>query len=317
MPRTSSPRCWAPTASISRAPPRSTACRRCPRAGCCGCRRCSPASGRRRGRPAVARLGARAQCAGRPGAARARARAEAGAGAAAAQAQRHGDREVDRQPLRHLRPAHPAAGAAAPARPSSPMRRCAARSCTTRSAASRTRFPRALARRHLRRAGRAVRKAALAGADRLAARGGVLGAALRPLRRLVRRDRGRPARRASSRTVAEVEGARAGRRGRALHADGARRPHRYRADGGLVITDYKTGGDIKDLAGRAVQGEAPQLPLEAAIAAAGGFTGVPARDVGGCATSPTRAASRRGRNAPSRPTTWRRWHAQRATGSRG
>lgn len=44
---------------------------------------------------------------------------------------------------------------------------------------------------------------------------------------------------------------------------------------GLVITDYKTGGNIKDLAGRAVQGEAPQLPLEAAIAAAGGFTGLP------------------------------------------
>ena len=45
---------------------------------------------------------------------------------------------------------------------------------------------------------------------------------------------------------------------------------------GLVITDYKTGGNIKDLASRATQGEAPQLPLEAAIAAAGGFTGLPA-----------------------------------------
>jgi ATP-dependent helicase/nuclease subunit B len=50
-------------------------------------------------------------------------------------------------------------------------------------------------------------------------------------------------------------------------------------DKGLVITDYKTGGSIKDLASRATQGEAPQLPLEAAIAAAGGFTGLPAAKV--------------------------------------
>ncbi|TMK72018.1 MAG: double-strand break repair protein AddB [Actinobacteria bacterium] len=48
---------------------------------------------------------------------------------------------------------------------------------------------------------------------------------------------------------------------------------------GLIITDYKTGGNIKDLASRATQGEAPQLPLEAAIAAAGGFTGLPAAKV--------------------------------------
>ena len=45
------------------------------------------------------------------------------------------------------------------------------------------------------------------------------------------------------------------------------------ADGGLVIVDYKTGeppklGDVK-------QGLAPQLPLEAVIAQAGGFEGVP------------------------------------------
>jgi ATP-dependent helicase/nuclease subunit B len=48
---------------------------------------------------------------------------------------------------------------------------------------------------------------------------------------------------------------------------------------GLVITDYKTGGNIKEMASRAVNGEAPQLPLEAAIAAAGGFTGLPAGPV--------------------------------------
>lgn len=51
--------------------------------------------------------------------------------------------------------------------------------------------------------------------------------------------------------------------------------------GGLavIITDYKSASGIKELAGRAARGVAPQLPLEAAIALAGGFAGVgsPAR----------------------------------------
>jgi ATP-dependent helicase/nuclease subunit B len=47
--------------------------------------------------------------------------------------------------------------------------------------------------------------------------------------------------------------------------------------GGLLITDYKTGANLQGLASRAIQGAAPQLPLEAAIAAGGGFTGL---DVG-------------------------------------
>lgn len=45
---------------------------------------------------------------------------------------------------------------------------------------------------------------------------------------------------------------------------------------GLIITDYKTAQGVTTLATRAVEGRAPQLPLEAAIAAAGGFDGVPA-----------------------------------------
>jgi ATP-dependent helicase/nuclease subunit B len=45
---------------------------------------------------------------------------------------------------------------------------------------------------------------------------------------------------------------------------------------GLVITDYKTSQNLDNLASRALDGQAPQLPLEAAIAAAGGFAGVPA-----------------------------------------
>jgi ATP-dependent helicase/nuclease subunit B len=50
-----------------------------------------------------------------------------------------------------------------------------------------------------------------------------------------------------------------------------------RADGGLVLIDYKTGAvpsarDVED-------GFAPQLPLEAAIAEAGGFAGLAAANV--------------------------------------
>ena len=85
-----------------------------------------------------------------------------------------------------------------------------------------------------------------------------------------------PGRRAGGvqRTLAEVEGA--------IVLAGPAGPFtlKARADridigpDGITITDYKTGGNLKDLAARAVQGEAPQLPLEAAIAVAGGFTGL-------------------------------------------
>ena len=47
--------------------------------------------------------------------------------------------------------------------------------------------------------------------------------------------------------------------------------------GGLVITDYKTGTPPK--AKRVLDGTAPQLPLEAAIAVAGGFEGITAAPV--------------------------------------
>ena len=50
-------------------------------------------------------------------------------------------------------------------------------------------------------------------------------------------------------------------------------------DGGLQIIDYKTGGlpTRRELE----SGGAPQLPLEAAIALAGGFEGLPGADIGG------------------------------------
>jgi ATP-dependent helicase/nuclease subunit B len=81
-------------------------------------------------------------------------------------------------------------------------------------------------------------------------------------------------------TLAEVEGA--------IVLPGPAGPFtlKARADridigsGGIVITDYKTG-NVKDLAGRAEQGRAPQLPLEAAIAAGCGFSGITASEVSG------------------------------------
>jgi ATP-dependent helicase/nuclease subunit B len=81
-------------------------------------------------------------------------------------------------------------------------------------------------------------------------------------------------------TLAEVEGA--------LVLSGPAGPFTLKAradridigDDGLVITDYKTS-IVKDLASRAEQGRAPQLPLEAAIAIEGGFTGLPSRVVSG------------------------------------
>ena len=46
-------------------------------------------------------------------------------------------------------------------------------------------------------------------------------------------------------------------------------------NGGLIVTDYKSGQNLQNLASKAAGGEAPQLPLEAAIAAANGFANVP------------------------------------------
>ena len=45
---------------------------------------------------------------------------------------------------------------------------------------------------------------------------------------------------------------------------------------GLVITDYKSGAEPAESGEQGVGGESPQLPLEAAIAAANGFANVPA-----------------------------------------
>jgi ATP-dependent helicase/nuclease subunit B len=48
----------------------------------------------------------------------------------------------------------------------------------------------------------------------------------------------------------------------------------------LTITDYKTGASLAALVARAKRGEAPQLPLEAAIVSAHGFANVPPLPVG-------------------------------------
>ena len=81
------------------------------------------------------------------------------------------------------------------------------------------------------------------------------------------------------RLATEVDGS------RVLEAPGGPFTLRARADridcapAGIVITDYKTGIPPSDAAVRA--GNAPQLPLEAAIAHAGGFANVDARAVTG------------------------------------
>ncbi|MFQ5958008.1 MAG: double-strand break repair protein AddB [Alphaproteobacteria bacterium] len=80
----------------------------------------------------------------------------------------------------------------------------------------------------------------------------------------------------------EVRGARSfdGPAGRFTLSAKADRIERH-ADGGLVVIDYKTGGTPSKADVRL--GLSPQLPLEAAIAAAGGFDGVPAGDIGALA----------------------------------
>jgi ATP-dependent helicase/nuclease subunit B len=83
-----------------------------------------------------------------------------------------------------------------------------------------------------------------------------------------------------SRTLAEVEGA--------MVLEGPAGPFtlKARADridvgqAGVVIADYKTG-NVEPLVAKAKQGRAPQLPLEAAIAIAGGFAGIDTRTVAG------------------------------------
>jgi ATP-dependent helicase/nuclease subunit B len=82
-----------------------------------------------------------------------------------------------------------------------------------------------------------------------------------------------------SRTVAE------GRGELVLEAPGGPFTLTARADridvsaAGLIITDYKSSQTLDTLRRQAEQGSAPQLPLEAAIAAAGGFDGLSAARV--------------------------------------
>jgi ATP-dependent helicase/nuclease subunit B len=86
-------------------------------------------------------------------------------------------------------------------------------------------------------------------------------------------------RRAILKTLAERDGA------LVLAAPGGPFTLKARADridigaGSLSITDYKTSASLEALVRSAKAGRAPQLALEAAIASAGGFPGVPARPV--------------------------------------
>lgn len=85
----------------------------------------------------------------------------------------------------------------------------------------------------------------------------------------------------AGRTIAEVEGS--------MVLEGLALPFTLRAradrmdigDKSIVITDYKTG--IAPANGRVKDGLAPQLPLEAAMALAGGFTGLVGKSIAGLA----------------------------------
>ena len=82
-------------------------------------------------------------------------------------------------------------------------------------------------------------------------------------------------------------------------------------DGALSIIDYKTGTVPSEKQIKA--GYAPQLPLEAVIAEAGGFEGVPA-----CRGAAARALATVRRRAGRRPCarsgkTWRPWRRRHAT----
>ena len=145
-------------------------------------------------RAAVARLGAGAQRDRRPGAARARARAAPAAGAAAAPAQRHHHREAGSPTPTPSSPSASWGSRRCRCWAASPRRRCAARSCTRRSAASRSAF-RGSCRRTSPSELMEIARGGARRLHRLAAGGRVLGAALCPLRRVVRRDGAAPARR--------------------------------------------------------------------------------------------------------------------------
>ena len=213
--------------SISRAPPRSTACRPCPRAGCCDCRRCCGARASRRcdrSRPWLAWARARNAMPAAVTPVRAPEPRPA-VGAAAAQAQRDDHRDLDRQPLRHLRRAHPASwrrcpswaaagrGAARPDRARGARPLCAAlpaASCRRRRGASSGDRP-----------GRCWRGSP---ASRASPRSGRRASRASPS--------GSPTPSRPPRGVRQIAGRGGGRHGAAgaggaLHAHGARRPHRH------------------------------------------------------------------------------------------
>ena len=67
---------------------------------------------------------------------------------------------------------------------------------------------------------------------------------------------------------------------------------------GLIITDYKSSQTLDNLRRQAEQGNAPQLPLEAAMAAAGGFAGVPAARILGLRYISTSGGEPPGQDVP-------------------
>ena len=172
-------------------------------------------------------------------------------------------RDLARQPLRDLRARHPAARAAAAARrrADAALRGSIVHEALSRFASAVSRALPADAEREL----VAIARDVLAGYAAHRARRRLLAAALRALRRLVRRDRaGAPRRRVArssprSQGKLVLDGA-----GRAVHADRARRPHRRRRR--RRSSSPTTRPARCRTTQRVIAGSAPQLPLEAAIA---------------------------------------------------
>ena len=235
----------------------------------------------------------RAQRAGGPARGPCARRSRARRCAAAAPAQRHDHREMDRQSLCHLRRAHPGAGAAAACWAASPMRRCAARSCTRRSAASRSAFPTVCRRTSAAELvpSPELRWPSLTGSPRVAAFWAPRFARFAGW--FAETEPG-AARRHHAAALAEVEGA--------MVLEGPAGPFTLKAradridvgDGGLVITDYKTGANLEEPGGpRRSRARRRSCRWRRRSPSPAASRGSPRRRSRRCATSRPRAASRR------------------------
>ena len=218
-------------------------------------------------------------------------------------------------PYAIYRRAHPAAGGAAAARP--PARRGAARPDRARRTWPFCRpLPAGAAGRHLRRA-RGPCGAWPDGADRLAAGRSLLGAALCPLRGLVRRD----GTCAPHRRRAQPRGAggqpRARERRQAVHAHRPRRPHRRRQARGSSSPTTRPAATSRTSVAAPRRARRRSCRSRRRSRSPEGSPACPRAQSRRCATSRAPAASRRAWSTPSRTATWQLSPAAHAKGWSG